>query len=67
MYQALQRLQQLPAWAPCVPLMPMEPFTLTSFAISLLLVFRTNTGAHRVGGGAGAWICMAAHARLAVC
>lgn len=33
----------LPAWAPAVPSINMVPFTLTSFAVSLLLVFRTNS------------------------
>lgn len=32
----------LPAWVPAPPAVPIEPFQLTSFALALLLVFRTN-------------------------
>lgn len=41
-YQALMAAAMLPAWAPALPMLSMQPFTLTSFAVSLLLVFRTN-------------------------
>ena len=36
----------LPPWLPTL-LMPTDPFNLTSFALSLLLVFRTNTSYDR--------------------
>lgn len=43
LFHTLHQLQLFPAWVPCLPLIPIEPFQLTSFALSLLLVFRTNS------------------------
>lgn len=42
-YHTLYAMQQLPAFLPALVILPMEPFQLTSFALSLLLVFRTNS------------------------
>ena len=32
-YHTLYAAQQLPAWVPALPLVPIEPFQLTSFAL----------------------------------
>jgi hypothetical protein len=37
----------LPAWLPAPPAIAIEPIQLTSFALSLLLVFRTNASYSR--------------------
>lgn len=42
-YHTLFAMQQLPAILPALAVLPIEPFQLTSFALSLLLVFRTNS------------------------
>ncbi|KIY97796.1 hypothetical protein MNEG_10166 [Monoraphidium neglectum] len=41
-YHTIFALRWLPAFMPALPLVPIEPFQLTSFALALLLVFRTN-------------------------
>jgi predicted membrane chloride channel (bestrophin family) len=46
-YHTLHNAQVFPSWVPCLPLIPIEPFQLTSFALSLLLVFRTNSSYSR--------------------
>lgn len=46
-YHTLHNSQVLPAWMPAMPIIPIEPFQLTSFALSLLLVFRTNSSYSR--------------------
>eukprot|EP00775_Hariotina_reticulata_P004552 gene4552-4804_t len=46
-YQTLHAMQLLPALMPALPRIPVEPFQLTSFALSLLLVFRTNSSYSR--------------------
>jgi hypothetical protein len=42
-YHTLHDAGLMPAWLPALPPIPVEPFQLTSFALSLLLVFRTNS------------------------
>lgn len=42
-YHTLFAMHQLPAILPALAVLPIEPFQLTSFALSLLLVFRTNS------------------------
>lgn len=46
-YHTLHAAALLPAWLPPLIVMPIEPFQLTSFALSLLLVFRTNSSYSR--------------------
>lgn len=46
MWHTLHSSQVIP-WLPALPLIPIEPFQLTSFALSLLLVFRTNSSYSR--------------------
>jgi hypothetical protein len=46
LYHTLHASQLVP-WLPGLPLIPIEPFQLTSFALSLLLVFRTNSSYSR--------------------
>lgn len=50
-YHTLHAMQQLPAIFPRLPIIPIEPFQLTSFALSLLLVFRTNSSYGRWNEG----------------
>lgn len=47
LYHTLHGHQLLPSWLPGLPVIPIEPFQLTSFALSLLLVFRTNSSYSR--------------------
>jgi predicted membrane chloride channel (bestrophin family) len=42
-YSTAFSMALLPAWLPALPVVPMTAFQLTSFALSLLLVFRTNS------------------------
>ena len=46
---------QLPAWLPSLQVASKEPFGLTSFALSLLLVFRTNASYERWDGARKIW------------
>lgn len=46
-YNQLHLTGHLSSSLPALPSIPMEPFQLTSFALSLLLVFRTNTSYSR--------------------
>ena len=55
-YESLRSAGVLPGYLPDLELNSKEPFTLTAFALSLLLVFRTNSSysrCARLGGGAG--------------
>ena len=44
-------LALLPSWLPAPPSINIEPFQLTSFALSMLLVFRTNASYARFDEG----------------
>ncbi|DBA95288.1 hypothetical protein WJX82_004901 [Trebouxia sp. C0006] len=46
-YESLREMHQLPAFAPDITFNLTTPFSSTSFALSLLLVFRTNTSYSR--------------------
>ncbi|WIA30614.1 hypothetical protein OEZ86_000694 [Tetradesmus obliquus] len=50
-YQTLHAKQLLLSFLPALPILPIEPFQLTSFALSLLLVFRTNSSYGRWNEG----------------
>lgn len=50
-YNSLQQMALLPSWLPMLASTPIEPFNITSFALSLLLVFRTNTSYSRYDEG----------------
>ena len=54
-YEAAVQGGLLPAWLPDLELRTKEPFTLTSFALSLLLVFRTNASYSRWRDARMAW------------
>lgn len=61
----LQVAALLPAWAPKLPIVAIEPFQLTSFALSLLLVFRTNTSYSRWLEGRKKFGAIITHSRSA--
>lgn len=66
-YTLAHAAQYLPWWAPALPQIAIEPFQLTSFALSLLLVFRTNTSYSRWYEGRRRFGAIITHSRQASC
>jgi putative membrane protein len=58
MYSTLMAQGAFPSCYPSLPFIPLEPLSITSFALSLLLVFRTNSSYARWDEGRRRFGCI---------